>query len=382
MNEIWIVGAKRTPHGRLLGGLSKLSALDLAVTAGQAALTGIDPQWVDAVIVGNVLSAGLGMNVARQVGVKLGLPVASPAYTVNAMCASGVQAVWLAAQTIRAGDARMVLCGGTESMSNAPFLLEKARAGYKLGDGVLVDALLRDGLVDPFGNGHMALTAERLGAKYALTRAAQDAYAVRSQQQYVAALADGRYNDEITRAGELARDEHPRPETTAARLAELKPAFQANGTVTAGNASGINDGAAMVVVCAEHFAKEHHLQPLAKVLRGALVGCDPALMGLGPVHATRKLCQYLNLSLADFDLIEINEAFAAQTLACLEEFKLPADRVNVDGGAIALGHPIGASGARLVVHLAWQLARGRGRRALATLCAGGGMGIAVALERV
>lgn len=382
MNEIWIVGAKRTPHGRLLGGLSKLSAVDLALTAGRAALAGIKPEWVDAVIVGNVLSAGLGMNIARQIGVRLGLPIASPAYTVNAMCASGAQAVRLAAEAIRVGEAQVVLCGGTESMSNAPFLLERARAGYKLGDGVLVDALLRDGLVDPFGHGHMGMTAERLAVKYGLSREAQDAFALRSQQRYAATLAEGRYTDEITRAGDLTADEHPRPDTTAAALAVLKPAFTADGTVTAGNASGINDGAAMLVLCTEPFAKKHDLRPLAKILGGTLVGCDLAVMGLGPVHAIRALCQKLNRELDDFDLIEINEAFAAQVLACLQELGLPADRINADGGAIALGHPIGASGARLVVHLAWQLARGRGRRGMAALCVGGGMGIAVALERV
>jgi acetyl-CoA C-acetyltransferase len=289
------------------------------------------------------------------------------------MCASGMQAVILATQAIESGAARMVLCGGTESMSNAPYLLERARGGYKLGDGVLVDSILRDGLEDAFDHRHMGLTAERLAESHGISRVEQDEFAARSQQRHAAAQAAGRFTDELVPMPELAEDEPPRPETTAAALAKLKTAFQADGTVTAGNASGINDGAAMLVVCEEARGRELGLEPLMVITACATVGCAPALMGLGPVHATRKL----GLDVAAYDLIELNEAFAAQSLACIRELGLDDSLVNPDGGAIALGHPIGASGARLLVHLAHR----KPRRGLATLCVGGGMGAAVVLER-
>ena len=380
VRRLCIVSAKRTPQGKFLGALAKRSAADLGVAAAQAALAGIDPKTVDQVIVGNILGAGLGMNVARQIGVRVGLPVEVPAFTVNMMCASGMQAVHLAAQAIRAGDARCVLCGGTESMSNAPYLLDRARAGYKLGDGVLIDSILKDGLVDPFGNGHMALTAERLAARYGISRRDQDEYAARSQQRYGRAHAAGHFADEIVPMDGLDRDEHPRPDTTAEKLGTLKPAFSTDGTVTAGNASGINDGAAMLVLCDESYASQHQLRALAYVAGGAAAGTEPAMMGLGPVHATRRLCGRMNVDVSHFDLVELNEAFAAQAATCVTELKLDPDRVNPDGGAIAMGHPIGASGARLVTHLAHRLSRGAGRSALATLCVGGGMGHAVALQ--
>jgi acetyl-CoA C-acetyltransferase len=373
MKPIWIVSAKRTPQGRFLGALAKRSAVDLAVAAGKAALSGIDPALIDSVIVGNVLGAGLGMNVARQTGIGVGLPVSTPAFTVNMMCASGMQAVILAVQAIQAGSARMVLCGGTESMSNAPYLLDRARGGYKLGNGVLVDSLLRDGLIDALSDEHMGLTAERVAERCKVSREAQDQFAARSQQRYAAASAAGRFDDEIVPVDKLEKDEHPRPETTAATLAALRPTFTPNGTVTAGNASGINDGAAMLVVCGEERGREAGLSPLMVMTNHASVGCDPALMGLGPVHATRRVSR----DVSEFDVIELNEAFAAQSLACVEELGLDEERVNPDGGAIALGHPIGASGARLLVHLAHR----RPRRGLATLCVGGGMGCAVVVER-
>jgi acetyl-CoA C-acetyltransferase len=373
MKPIWIVSAKRTPQGRFLGALTKLSAVDLGVAAAKAALAGIDPAAIDTVFAGNVLGAGLGMNVARQIALGAGLPITTPATTVNMMCASGMQAVILATQAIRAGAARAVLCGGTESMSNAPFLLDRARSGYKLGDGVLIDSILRDGLTDAFDKQHMGVTAERLAERYQISREAQDQFAARSQQRYGAASAAGHFQDEIVSVGKLSADEHPRPETTVATLGTLRPAFDEKGTVTAGNASGINDGAAMLVVCDEDRGRELGLTPMMTIASSAAVGCEPALMGLGPVHATRKLGR----DVAEYDLIELNEAFAAQSLACIRELGMDEEKVNVDGGAIALGHPIGASGARLLVHLAHR----RPKRALATLCVGGGMGCAVVLEK-
>lgn len=382
MTSIVIVAARRTPQGRFLGSLARQSAVDLAAHAARAAMNSanIHPDRIDQVILGNVLAAGLGMNIARQVSVKLELPITVPAFTVNMMCASGLHAVHLAAQAIRAGDARCILCGGTESMSNAPYLLDRARSGYKLGDGVLIDSILRDGLTDPFGHGHMGLTVETLAERHHITRRQQDAFAARSQQRYGQAQADGRFADEIAPLADLAVDEHPRPDTTEQKLATLKPAFKPQGTVTAGNASGINDGAAMLVVCDRAFADEHHLQPMAELLGESAIGCEPGLMGLGPVHATNALCRRLGLSCADFDTIELNEAFAGQSIACIRELKLDESRVNPHGGAIALGHPIGTSGARLLVHLAHTLAQGRARTALATLCVGGGMGVAAALR--
>lgn len=373
MKPIWIVAAKRTPQGRFLGGLAKKSAVELGVVAAKAALAGLDVQWVDSVIVGNVLGAGLGMNVARQVALGAGLPVSVPACTVNMMCASGMQAVRLAVQAIGSGEARVVLCGGTESMSNAPYLLNRARSGYKLGDGVLIDSLLRDGLTDAFSDEHMGVTAERLAERYGISRAAQDAFAAASQQRYATALAGGHFREEIVAVDKVEQDEHPRPETTVATLGTLKAAFDQRGTVTAGNSSGLNDGAAMLVVCEEERGRELGLVPLARITASVAVGCEPAEMGLGPVHATRRIA----CDVSEFDLIELNEAFAAQSLACIQELGLDGEKVNVDGGAIALGHPIGASGARLLVHLAHR----RPRRGLATLCVGGGMGCAMVVER-
>jgi acetyl-CoA C-acetyltransferase len=370
---IWIVGAKRTPHGKFFGALSKYTAADLAVRAARAALAGIDPQWVDMVIVGNVLSAGQGMNVARQVGMGAGLPVTVAAFTVNMMCASGMKAVMLAVQAIQNGEAKMVLCGGTESMSNAPYLLTRARSGYKLGNGELVDSILRDGLTDIFGNEHMGLTAERLADRYHISRKEQDKFALRSHVQYAQAAAAGNYRDEIVAMDNILADEPPRPDSTIEALAALRPIFRADGSVTAGNASGVNDGAAMLLVCDADFGARHGLAPMMMITRTASIGCEPSLMGLGPVHATRRISS----DPSEFDLVELNEAFAAQSLACVKELNLDESKVNVDGGAVALGHPIGASGARLLTHLAHR----RPRRGLATLCVGGGMGCAVVLER-
>lgn len=373
MKPIWIVAAKRTPQGRFLGALAKRSAVELAVTAGKAALANIDPARIDSVIVGNVLGAGLGMNVARQVALGVGLPVSTPAFTVNMMCASGMQAVILASQAIQSGTAEMVLCGGTESMSNAPYLLERARSGYKLGDGTIVDTLLRDGLVDVFSGEHMGLTAERIAERFQITREAQDIFAAVSQQRQRHASEEGRFQEEIVPVDALAQDEPPRPDTTVEKLATLRPAFDPGGTITAGNASGLNDGAAMLVVCSEERGRECGLAPLMILTASASVGCEPSLMGLGPVFATRRVSS----DIGEFDHVELNEAFAAQVLACIAELGLDPAKVNPDGGAIALGHPIGASGARLLVHLAHR----QPKKGLATLCVGGGMGCAVVLQR-
>lgn len=380
MKRICIVAAKRTPQGRFLGALKKYSALDLALAAGKSVLQEMATDKIDQVILGNVLAAGQGMNLARQVGVHLKIPLDRPAYTVNMMCASGMQAIMLAAQTIQASRANAILCGGAESMSNAPYLLDRARGGYKLGDGVLIDSLLKDGLVDSFDNQHMGLTAERIAAQYTISRSEQDEFSVQSQQKYGLAHQQGQFADELVALDELDQDEHPRPETTAEKLSTLEPAFNKNGTVTAGNASGINDGAALCVVCDEATAQKNGWQPLAVITDFAAVGCDPKVMGLGPVYATRELCKKQLCKVDDFDTVEINEAFAAQTLGCMKELNIDPKRLNPEGGAIALGHPIGASGARLIVHLSHRIARGETQKGLAALCVGGGMGTVTFLE--
>lgn len=383
MKSVVIIAAQRTPIGRFLGGLAELSAVDLGVAAGEAVLAGVNRSEVDQVILGNVLAAGQGMNIARQIGLKLGLPQETPAFTVNLMCGSGLQSLLLAAQAVRAGEARCVLCGGVESMSQAPYLLPRARTGYKFGDGVLCDTILRDGLVDSLTQQHMGLTAEALARRYNITRSEQDEYALASQARHAVAAADDLFSAELTPVARVVADEHPRADTTLERLAKLKPAFDPSGTVTAGNASGINDGAACLLLADEDFARSRGYPFLAKFVDGVVCGCDPALMGLGPVHAARKLMSRTGTALADYDAVEINEAFAAQVLACTRELQLNVSRINPHGGAIALGHPIGMSGARLAVHVIHQLARRSARRALATLCIGGGMGIAaefVAIE--
>ncbi len=382
MSDIVIIAAKRTPIGRFLGGLADVSAVELGCAAGEAALVGIDREEVDQVIVGNVLSAGLGMNIARQIGVGLKLPITTPAFTVNMMCASGLQAVLLAAQAIQSGAAKCVLCGGVESMSQAPHLLQRSRAGYKLGDGTLIDSILRDGLVDAFDHRHMSFTAEALAIEYSIARSEQDAFALLSQQRYAAANAAKSFDAEIVPVKKLVADEHPRADTTMERLAGLKPAFDSNGTVTAGNASGINDGAAMLVLAEARFAVERGYQPLARFAGGTTVGCDPAKMGLGPVQALARLNHVLQDELHNDDLLEINEAFAAQVLACTRQLKIDPGRINPQGGAIAMGHPIGMSGARLAVHLAHQLAARKAPRGYAALCVGGGMGIAARFDAV
>ncbi len=373
IKPVWIVSAKRTVQGRILGSLAKRPAVDLGVATARAALAGMDPSLIDLVVVGNVLSAGSGMNVARQVGIGARLPVGAPAFTVNMMCASGMHAVMLAVQAVQSSAARMVLCGGAESMSNAPYLLERARSGYRFGDGVLVDSMLRDGLTDAFSNKPTGLTAEHIAEHYHISRETLDRYAFASQRSYAAAQAVGHFRAEMAPVDKLEHDEPARPDTTPQDLAALKPVFNARGTVAAGNFSGLSDGAAMLVVCSEERGRECGLKPLMVITASAVAGCDPALRGMGPVYATRKLAR----NLGEFDMIELNEAFAAQSLACIQELDLDEAKVNPDGGAIALGHPIGASGACLLVHLAHR----QPKCGLATLCVGGGMGYAVVAQQ-
>jgi acetyl-CoA C-acetyltransferase len=380
-SDICIVSASRTPFGRFLGSLAPLSPVALAVAAGKAALDGVDPGRIDLCILGNVLAAGHGMNISRQVALSLSLPRETPAFTVNQMCASGMTSVLQGIQAIRAGEARVVLCGGTESMSQAPRLLRDGRGGKKFGDQALVDSLLTDGLTDPSSGEPMGLTAERLAKTHGISREAQDDFALRSHALWADAEKQGVFALERVALAELATDEQARPDTSREKLATLKPAFDRSGSVTAANASGINDGAALVLLADTKACAENGWCPLAKLTGWATVGCDPQLMGLGPVHAIRSLCARFGRAWESFDAVEINEAFAAQVLACAQELGMTdLSRLNRRGGAIAIGHPIGASGARLTAHLAHRVASGEVRSAVGSLCVGGGMGIALALE--
>lgn len=383
--RIAIIAARRTPQGRFLGRLSKFSAVDLAVIASNALLGDLIKMEllskIDLTIVGNVLSAGQGMNIARQISLKLGIPASSPAYSVNMMCGSGMKAIALGCHAIRSGQAQLILCGGTESMSQAPYIVPGIRSGLKFGSSELVDCILKDGLLDAFDGEHMGKSAERLAHEFQISRAEQDHFALDSQHRAAKAIANGIFQNEIVSAGGLNLDEHPRPESSFESLSELKPAFDPLGTVTAGNSSGINDGAAMVLIASSNFVREHSITPLAYIRDYSEVGCDPKFMGLGPVHAINKIIDRNGDRIEMFDRIEINEAFAAQTLACLKQLQLNPDQINRHGGAIALGHPIGASGARLIVHLANQLACGLAHQTIASLCVGGGMGVAMTLSR-
>ena len=380
---IYLVDARRSPVGRLGGGLKSLTAADLALQVGEAVVTAPLKPAIDQVILGQVLQAGAGMNVARQVGLRLGLPQATTAFTVNMVCASGLKAVALAADSIAKGEASLVLAGGVESMSCAPHYAMDLRWGKKLGDGTLVDAILADGLTDPVVKLDMGETAERIAGLLKISREEQDRFALASHQRATANRAA--FRREIvpvkTRDGEVSSDEHPRADTTLEKLAQLKPAFRPDGAVTAGNASGINDGAAIVLVAGEASAKRHGLRPRARIVAATEVGCDPAMMGLGIVGSIRKLCDETGWTLDGVDALEINEAFAAQTLGCVKELRLDPAKLNRRGGAIALGHPIGCSGARVLVTLLHILEDLKLRRGIASLCVGGGMGIAMAIER-
>jgi len=377
-----VILAKRTAIGRLLGGLSDLSAVDLGAQLARQtlAVAGIDTGDIQQTILGCVLQAGQGMNVARQVAIAAGIPESRPAFTVNQVCGSGLKSVELAAQQIRLGEAHLVLAGGVESMSRAPFLLQGWRGGQH-SESTLLDSLYRDGLLDSFEGIHMGITAERLAAEFAISRDAQDRFAAESHARYWTARES--LADEIlpidTAAGPFSEDEHPR-RTSPEKLANLAPAFQPDGSVTAGNSSGLNDGAAIVLVADRDWADANSLS-YDFVLRGFInLGLDPGRMGLGPVGAIGGLWERSSVTDADIDLYEINEAFAAQTLAVLKSLDLSTDRVNVNGGAIALGHPLGASGARILVTLLHELKRRNARRGIASLCIGGGMGIAALVE--
>ena len=387
--DVVILAAKRTAIGRLLGAFKGTSAVELGRQLAEHTLraAGVSPADVDQTILGCVLQAGLGLNPARQVAVLAGLPVERPAFTLNQVCGSGLKAVELAAQQIWLGEASVVLAGGVENMTRAPHLLPEARQGLRLGDGALVDSLQRDGLVDSFENIHMGCTAERIAERMRITREDQDAFALASQTRYRAARA--KLAEEIcpivteTRSGPVSveADEHPR-ETSLEALAALRPAFQPDGTITAGNASGITDGAALAVVAARAWAGARGLG-YDFVLRGfQTVGVEPGLMGLGPIGAIRGLRERHGLSDADIDLYEINEAFAAQTLGVIRELGISAGKVNVNGGAVALGHPLGATGCRILVTLVHEMRRRGARRGIAALCVGGGMGNAALIEAV
>lgn len=393
MENVVIVSATRTPVGSFNGSLASVSTIDLGKIVITEALkrAGVDGTHVDEVIMGNVLQAGLGQNPARQAALNAGLADSIPAFTVNKVCGSGLKTVALAAQAIAAGDAEIIVAGGMENMSRAPFLLDsKARWGYRMGNQQIIDTMVHDGLTCATNHYHMGITAENIAEKYQISRQEQDELALRSQQLAAKAVADGVFDAEVvpvtikTRKGdiEFARDEYPRAETTAEALAKLKPAFNKEGTVTAGNSSGINDGAAAVVVMTESKAKALGLKPLAKIRSYASGGVSPALMGMGPVPATQKALQKANLSLSDIDLIEANEAFAAQFLGVGRELKFDMDKTNIHGGAIALGHPIGASGTRILVSLLYGLQSQNKSLGLATLCIGGGQGIAMIVERM
>lgn len=392
MSETYVVAAARTAVGAFCGSLAETGAAELGriVTSGLLERAGLAAECVDEVILGNVISAGLGQNVARQAAIRAGLPPEKTAMSVNMVCGSGLRAVALAAQAIRCGDAGLIVAGGTENMSAAPYLLAKARTGYRMGNGELIDSMVQDGLWEIFNGYHMGVTAENLAAKYSISRRQQDEFAARSQNRTERAIAEGRFREEIVpmsipqRKGDplvFDTDEHPRKGVTADSLAKLRPAFKPDGTVTAGNSSGLNDGAAAVVVAGKEAMNKHGLKPMAKVVSYAWAGVEPAIMGIGPVAATRNALAKAGWSLADVELIEANEAFAAQALAVGKDLGWNWDIVNVNGGAIALGHPIGASGARILVTLLHEMARRGARKGLATLCIGGGMGIAMCVER-
>ena len=392
MQAVYILSAVRTPIGKFGGALASCTAADMGVVAAKAALerAGVRPEQIEETIFGNARQAGGGPNPARQISVRSGIPQEVPAFTVNKACASGLKSIALAYQAITLGDSTCILAGGTESMSRLPYYLDGARWGYRLGNQELVDGMYRDGFFCPLAQMVMGETAELLAGQYTISREEQDEFALTSQARASRAIAAGRLDDEIapvTIEGKkgttvVKRDEHPFPDASMEKLAKLPPVFSATGTITAGNSSGITDGAAAMVVASEHFVKQHNLKPLARIAAVAAAGVDPRTMGIGPVPALQKLADKHNLRLHDFGLVELNEAFAAQVLACDRVLNFNRDRLNVNGGAIALGHPIGCTGTRITVTLLHEMLKRNTRRGVATLCVSGGMGMALALENV
>lgn len=393
MKEVVIVSAARTAIGNFNGSLSGFSAVELGAIAAREAIAraGINPTEINEAIVGNILSAGLGQNVGRQVAIKAGVPDTSPAMTINKLCGSGLRAVSMAAQFIMLGDADVILAGGTESMTNAPYLLDKARNGYRMGHGQIIDSMIYDGLTDVFNQYHMGVTAENIAEQWKISREEQDEFALKSQQKAESAQKAGKFDSEIVpveipqKKGDpiqFKSDEFIRQGVTLEQLQKLKPAFKKDGTVTAGNASGINDGAGMLIVMSREKANELGLKPLVRIVSYGNAALDPKIMGYGPVPATRIALQKAKMQISDIDLIEANEAFAAQSIAVLRDLNLNPEIVNVNGGAIALGHPIGASGARILTTLIYEMKRRNAATGLATLCIGGGQGTALIVENI
>ncbi len=399
MKKIFITGAKRTAIGTMGGTLKNTSAVDLGVVAAKAAMkqSQISPDEVDETIVGNILSAGLGMGPGRQVSIHAGVPQEKPGYSLNMLCGSGMKSVMVGASDILLGEADCVLCGGTENMSMAPYLLTKGRFGYRLGDGKIVDHMVNDGLTDIFNHYHMGMTAENIADKYGITREEQDQFAYESQKRAAKAIEEGQFKEEIEpvvikgRKGDtiFEVDEHPRL-TDLEKMAKLRPAFKKDGSVTAGNASGINDGASMTVLMTDEKSEKLGAKPLAELVAFAQHGVDPAFMGLGPVGAIKKVLKKADMNLKDMDLIELNEAFAVQSLGVIKDLmeehnvskEWIMERTNVNGGAIALGHPIGCSGNRIIVTLLYEMKKRNLKYGLASLCIGGGMGTAVIIKNV
>lgn len=388
--EIVLVGAVRTAVGVMGGKLANTPVADLGTVVIKEAIkrAGIKPSDIDEVLMGCILQAGQGQNVARQSAVNAGIPIEVPALTINNLCGSGLKCVNTAAALIEAGQAEVVLAGGMENMSRGPYLLDKARFGYRMGHSTIEDSMIKDALTDAFNNYHMGITAENVADKYGITREMQDEFAANSQQKCEAAIAAGKFKDEIVpveikvkkETVLFAEDEGPRKGVTAEGLSKLRPAFKKDGSVTAGNASGINDGAAAVIVMSAEKAKELGVKPMARWICGASAGVEPSIMGIGPVASSRKAFDISGLTIDDMDLIEANEAFAAQSIAVGMDLKWDASKVNVNGGAIGIGHPVGASGCRILVTLLHELARRGGGKGLATLCVGGGMGVSAIVE--
>jgi acetyl-CoA C-acetyltransferase len=388
--KIVIAGACRTAIGKMGGALVGVTTPELATTVVKEAMNraGIAPDQVDEVILGCVYQAGIGQNVARQAAVYAGIPVSTPAFTLNNLCGSGLKSINVAAALIEAGEADVIVAGGAENMSNAPYLLKNARFGYRMNNGEIIDSMINDGLEDTFHHYHMGITAENVAEKYGITRTMQDEFSADSQQKAQKAIAEGKFKDEIVpieikvkkKAVVFDTDEAPRAGVTVESLSALRPAFKKDGTVTAGNASGINDAASAVVLMTEEKAKELGVKPMATWIAGASAGVDPAYMGLGPIEATKKIMAKTGLAVGDMDLIEANEAFAAQSIAVCRDLAFDMNKVNVNGGAIALGHPVGCSGARILTTLMYEMQRRKSTYGLATLCVGGGMGVATIVK--